>query len=398
MREGNAEAAYLKIKENNPFPGICGRICSAPCEAVCVLNEEKAPIGIRALERFAFDRGCWDRRPSFRPKTSKVPRGKKIAVIGSGPTGLAAAAELAKNDLQVTVFEALDRPGGVLRYGIPEFRIPKKILDFEIEQIKDLGVNIQTNAFVGQTINFEEIFAQGFAAILLATGAGAPQFMDLPGANLGGVYYGEEFLMRVNLHQPHSLLTRKELNFHLGQKITVIGSGNTALDCARAAVRYGRTVKLIFRRTEEEMRVRDEEREFGKQEQIQFEPLVRPLEILPDENHFANGIRCIRLDYADTEGTGKWQLTEVPGSEFILDSDTVIIGIGHRPNSLVAKFDRRLKTDEDGSLRVDEATYMTSIEGVFAAGNIVTNAGPVVEAIAAGKKAAAKIAQYAEKK
>ena len=388
LREGNVKEAYEKIRETNPFPSICGRICSAPCEAACVLTEEGAPIGIRALERYSADFG------SSKTKRSMLSsKGKKVAIVGSGPSGLAAAYALTLKGHSISVFEALDKPGGVLRYGIPEFRLPKKILDEEIAVIKNLGVEIQTNFFIGETASLIDLFAQGFSAILLATGAGIPKFIDLPGTHWGGVYFGEEFLMRVNLTRP-GIFSRHKQDFVLGSKVAVIGSGNTALDCARAAVRFGSQTTVVFRRTEEEMYVRRDEREFGKEEGIIFEPLVKPLEIIADSNNFVAGLKCVRMDYADNSESGKWDLIPVPNSEFVLEADTVIIAIGHKPNSFVSKFDSNLVLDADGTIQVDEATNLTSVSGIFACGNVVTNAGPVVEAIAAGKKAAENISHY----
>lgn len=390
LREGKVDEAYAKIRERNCFPSVCGRICSAPCEASCILNEEGAPpIGIRALERYAADFN--------KSKTAKrgltFLGGKKIAVVGAGPTGLTAAAELARRGYQVTVFEAFDKPGGVLQYGIPEFRIPKKVLDNEINEIKALGVKIEPNFLIGHTANLDELKKEDFAAVLLATGASIPKFIGIPGANLGGVYYGEEFLMRVN-RAKGSFFSRKPDKLPLGQRIAVIGSGNTALDCARMGIRLGREVVLIFRRTEEDMRVKKEERIYAREEGVRFEPMVKPVEILADPNHFVGGLKCVRMDYADSHGSGDWQIEQVPDSEFVIDVDTVVIAVGHNPNSLVSKNTAHLKINHDGSFRVNEKTGMTSIPGVFAAGNARTNAGPVVEAIAAGKKAAQDIDRY----
>ncbi len=381
-------AAYQKIREKSSLPSICGRICSAPCEIACILSAEESPIGIRALERYATDVG-------HSRSSSKIalPQGKRIAIVGSGPTGLIAATELAKKGYQVTIFESMDQPGGVLRYGIPEFRIPKKILDAEVQEIKALGVEIKTNFFVGQTATFEELFEKGFSVILLAMGAGIPQFMDLPGTHLGGVYYGEEFLMRVNLTKMN-MFAQGRPNFFVGSKVVVVGSGNTALDCARAARRFGRDVTLMFRRSEGEMRVRSEELEFGKAEGIKIEPLVRPLQIIEGQEGFAGSLKCIRMDYADLEGKGEWQLTTVPDSEFTFDADTVIIAIGHHPNTVLSRRIPGLKLKNDETLDVDEQTGLTNIPKVFAAGNVVTNAGPVVDAMASGQKIAEKIADY----
>ncbi|VAX35197.1 Glutamate synthase [NADPH] small chain [hydrothermal vent metagenome] len=389
LREGDVNAALEVIIQSNCLPSVCGRICSAPCEIACVLTDEGAdPIGIRHLERYAADFG------KVQKSREKIVRaGKKVAIIGAGPSGLSAAMQLARKGYQVTIFEALDKPGGVMRYGVPEFRISKKSLDKDINLFKHFGIEIKTTHFMGQNMRLKDILSQGFSALLLASGAGMPKFMELPGANLGGVYYGEEFLMRVNLTKAN-FFAKYIPTFRIGKKVAVIGSGNTALDCARAAVRFGRTVTLLFRRTEEEMRVQKVEREYGKEEGICFEPLVRPIEILGDQNYFVRGLKCVRMDYADPEQTDHWKLMEVPESEFIMDVDTVIIAIGHRPNTLVRKFSTGLNINDDETIYVDEQTGMTSIEGIFAAGNVVTNAGPVVEALASGKKAAESIDQY----
>jgi len=387
LREGDVSRAYEVIKERNPLPSICGRICSAPCEAACILTEEDAPIGIRGLERYVSD------NVRLRPTKQEVREGKKIAVIGSGPAGLAAASHLASKGFRVTIFESLDKPGGILRYGIPEFRIPKKILDSEIENLKTFGVEIKTNVYIGQTMTLEDLKQEGFNTILLAVGAGIPKFMNLPGTNLGGVYYGEEFLMRVNLTKGN-IFSKQTPKFVMGKKVAVIGSGNTALDCARCALRFDREVMLIFRRTEEDMRVRKDERELALEEGIHFESLVKPVEIISNQNNFVEGIKCLRMDYADPEGMGDWRLMPVPDSEFILDVDTVVIAVGHNPNSVVGRLFPDLALNKDGTIKINTQDLMTSIPAVFACGNVVTNAGPVVEAMASGQEAAEEIEKY----
>ncbi len=371
------------------LPSICGRICSAQCEVQCILNSEKAPISIRALEGYVADFG----RARVSNKSSKDLKGNEIAIVGAGPAGLSAASELAKKGYRPTVFEALDRPGGVLRYGVPDFRISKKVLDAEINGIKALGVEIVTNFFIGQTATIEELFAKGFSAVLIATGAGIPRLMDIPGVNLGGVFYGEEFLMRVNLMKT-GIFSRSIPTFVIGDKVAVIGSGNTALDCARSAVRFGKDVTLIFRRTEDEMRVRSEERDFGKEEGVAIEPLVRPIEILATKENVVRGLKCIRMDYADLKGNGKWEVVPVPDSEFVIEVETVIIAIGHQPNSYVTRKNKEIKINADNTLWVDSQTFMTSQQGVFGVGNVVTNAGPVINAISAGKQVAESIDSY----
>jgi len=343
------------------------------------------------LERFAADYEREHGTGQLPPKVSLT--GKKVAVVGSGPSGLTVAGDLILKGHEVSVFEAFHKPGGVLVYGIPEFRIPKKILDNEINEIKALGVKIETNCLIGHTETLEELKRQDFVAVLLATGAGIPKFMDLSGANLGGVYYGEEFLMRVNRAR-NSFFSRKLDKLPMGQRIAVIGSGNTALDCARIGIRLGREVTLAFQQTEEDMYVSNEERAYAKEEGVRFEPMVKPVEILADPNNFVGGLKCVRMDYADDNGSGEWQITQVPDSEFVLDVDTVIIAVGHNPNSLINKEAPNLKVNKDGTFKINEKTGMTSIAGVFAAGNVMTNVGPVVEAIASGKKAAEEIDQY----
>ena len=390
LREGDASGAYAVIRSKNCFSAICGRICSAPCEVACILNEDGiSSIGIRGLERYASDFG--------RFKQNKVDRrGKKIAIVGSGPAGLSAAYSLVNLGYQVVVFEAFDKPGGVLRYGVPEFRIPKKILDGQINSLKALGVEIKTNLLVGKALSLEDLFEQEYAAILLATGAAVPKFIDVPGESLAGVFYGEEFLMRVNLTKSN-IFSRYVPTFDIGEKIVVVGSGNTALDCSRSAVRFGRDVTLIFRRTEEEMFVRDEERDYGKEEGIKIEPLVRMVEIVGDANNYVTGIKCIRMDYADAGVKGEWILEPVPGSEFVIEADTVVICVGHKPNAHISKLSSGLKLDSNGTISVDDKTSMTSLSGVFAAGNVVTDSHPLIDALSAGMVVAGRIDDYLKK-
>ncbi|MBU0467777.1 MAG: NAD(P)-dependent oxidoreductase [Candidatus Omnitrophica bacterium] len=394
LREGDVSGAYFKIKEENCFPSVCGRICFAPCEDACVLAKENAPIGIRALERYVADFG--KSRSSKKEVLSKTA--KRIAIIGAGPSGLAAACSLSNKGYSVEVFESSDKPGGILCYGVPGFRIPKKVLDSEINDIKASGVEIKNNFYVGKTVLIEELFALGFDAVLIATGAGIPKLMDLPGVNLGGVYYGEEFLMRTNLIKTN-VFSRYFPSFPLGEKIAVVGSGNTALDCARSAIRFGREVSLIFRRTEDEMMVRFEERQYAKQEGIDFHSLTRPIEIISNPSGFVGGLKCVRMDYADEDSNGKWQLVEVPDSEFTIEADTVIIAIGHKPNSLVCKDSAQMSPSisKSGTIKVNSHDLMTNIEGVFACGNVISDARPLVEAIASGKLAADSIDLYLQK-
>lgn len=391
IREGNVSGALTTIKEQNPLPSVCGRICVAPCEAACVLTDEAAPIGIRALERFASDNA-----QAKAAKPAVVASGaRKVAVIGSGPAGLSAARQLMLCGMAVTVFEALDKPGGILRYGIPEFRLPAKVLDTEIQEMRSSGIHFEFNTIVGKTKSYEDLLKEGFSAVVLALGAGVPKFMDLPGANLGGVYYGEEFLMRLNLMRL-GFLNKATPSFFIGKNVTVIGSGNTALDCARAAKRFGRDVRMIFRRTEAEMRVKDDVLKYAKEEGINLEPYTKPVALMPGPNNYVCGIKCVKMDFASLDNQN-WRLMPVPESEFVIDSDTVIIAIGHNPNNSYSSIQKSLKAKSDGTLWVDAKSGQTSVEGIFAVGNIVTNAGPVVEAIASGKRVAEGVLKYINK-
>lgn len=387
MREGNISAAYECIKDRNCFPSICGRICSAPCEKACVLAKEQNPIGIRALERFVADFG----------KTKMIRKtgagSTKIAIVGGGPAGLTAAYDLLNRSYSVTLFESFDRLGGVLRYGVPEFRIPKRILDGDINEIVAAGLEAKTNFIVGKTVSLGELFASGYAAVLLATGAGIPKFSDIKGANSGGVYYGEEFLMRVNLIRTN-IFNRHLPDFSVGERIAVVGSGNTALDCARAARRLGLEVHLLFRRTEDEMRVRDVEKQYGIEEGIQLHSMTKPIEIISGKEGQVIGIKSIRMDYADLDNTGRWELTAVPKSEFVLDVDNVVIAVGHQPNSYIAVVEPEIRLNADGTIWTDTVTGMTSKNKVFACGNVATNSGPVINAIRGGKLIAKKIDEY----
>ncbi|MBF0478817.1 MAG: NAD(P)-dependent oxidoreductase [Candidatus Omnitrophica bacterium] len=388
VRDGNLNGAYQVIRDTNPLPAICGRICSAQCESQCVLKDKDGAIAIRALERFAADFG---RTRMVKPKL--VDRtAKKIAIIGSGPTGLSAAFVLSQRGFSVTIFESFDRAGGMLRYGVPEFRVPKKILDSEINDIRSLDVKLEMNCLVGRTFTLDELFnREGYHAVLLATGAAVPRFLDVPGVNLGGVYYGEEFLMRVNLMKT-GIFSRYIPNFVIGSKILVVGSGNTALDCARSAVRLGREVHLIFKATEDDMRVRSIEREYAKEEGVKMESLARPVEIIGGPDNFVKTVKCVRMDYAQLDKKGNWTLDEVPGSEFEIEADTVIVAIGHKPNGLLAKLCPGLEIAEDGTIEVDE-DGLTTLNRVYAAGNVVSNARPFIDAVASGMLVAESMAE-----
>lgn len=393
IRDGNARGALDLINEDNCFAPICGRICPAPCETVCVPFEGKESVGIRGLERYAADKG----QPFFAGTKRNMPGGQRIAVVGSGPAGLAAAAALAQKQYCVTVLESSDYFGGVLHYGIPEFRLPAKILAEAIRGIRNLGIELRPHHYVGRTVDVDELFAEGFGAVLLAAGAGVPDLLEIPGVNLGGVYYAEEFLMRVNsLKGNHS--ARPSFHAPLGQRVVVLGAGYTALDCARAAVRLGKDVTWLSPQSVEGRVTLKRESEYGREEDVHPEFLVKALEILDNGKDFVKGVKAVRLDYADANTDGKWELTSVPDSEFTVEADAVIVAMGHRPNTLAVRDGPELKFNPDGGIWVDAETAMTSLEGLFAAGAVVSGQMSVVEAMAAGKRAAARIDCYVSKR
>lgn len=385
IRENESNKALSRIKEHNLFASICGRLCPAPCEKACVFEPEGSPIGIRALERFASDYGR-ERGAAIRPAKST---GKKVAIIGSGPAGLSAGIDLTLAGHQVTIFESLPLPGGILRYGVPEFRLPNKIVESEITFIKSLGVEIKTNFLAGQSATIEEIKGLGFSAVFLATGAGSPQLMDIPGTHLGGVCYAEEFLMRVNLFGAN-LYPKNDTSPHVGRRIVVVGDGYAALDCARTAIRLGREVTVVFSHTEDDMPVRPQEKEYGKEEGVKLEPLAKLLAVMGNGNNFVSGVKCIRMDFADPHSTGKWKLVPVAKSEFTIEADSVIFAIGHRP--MIKRMLSGLKVNTDGTVWTNEGS-MTSVKGVFAGGNL-TKSGSIVEAMASGKRVAGEIDRY----
>ena len=408
IAEGKQKEALEKIKENNNLPAICGRVCPQEdqCEAACILNKNKIPINIGALERYAADYGasrhCEEsavsgRRSNLKNVIASPPARNdvilvKIAVVGSGPAGLTCAADLAKMGYQVTIFESLHIPGGVLVYGIPEFRLPKKIVEEEVDYIKNLGVEIKTDALVGNTYTIDELFSQGYKAVFVATGAGLPQFLGIPGENLNRVYSANEFLTRVNLMKAYKF-PEYSTPITLGKKIAVIGGGNVALDCSRVALRLGKKVYLVYRRTETEMPGRKEEIENAKDEGIIFKLLTQPIRIIGDEKGFVKGLECIKMKLGEPDESGRKRPVAVEGSDFVLDVDTVIVAIGQNPNPLLSRVTPQLKTNKDGTLIVDN-NFRTSVEGVFAGGDITTGADTVISAMGAGKKAAAKIDKY----
>ncbi len=390
IAEGKPVEALRKIKEKNNLPAICGRVCPQEnqCEFACILGKKGEAINIGALERYAADKGNKRKRPStidHRPLT-------KVAAVGSGPAGLTAAADLAKMGYDVALFESLHLPGGVLTYGIPEFRLPKDIVLAEVEYIKSLGVKLETNCLIGKTYTLADLFNAGFKAIFIGTGAGLPQFLGIPGENLARVYSANEFLTRINLMKGY-LFPKYPTPINIGEKVGVIGAGNVAFDCARVAIRLRKKATLIYRRSVAEMPARIEEIENAKEEGLKFSLLTQPLEIIADEKGFAKSLKCIKMELGDPDSSGRRRPVPVKGSEFFLDCDTVIVAIGQNPNPLLVKNTPNLKTNEDGTVWVDE-NFMTSIPGVFAGGDIVTGADTVISAMGAAKKAAQAIDRY----
>jgi glutamate synthase (NADPH/NADH) small chain len=419
IKEGKRKEALQKIKEKNNLPAVCGRVCPQEdqCETVCVLNKKKIPINIGALERFAADYELVvSRELGVGRKILQTPNSKlqtKVAVIGSGPAGLTCAADLAKMGYQVTLFESLHIAGGVLSYGIPEFRLPKKIVQNEVEYIKSLGVDIKTDMLIGNTLSLKDLFRDGFKAVFVAVGAGLPQFLGIPGENLNRVYSANEFLTRVNLMKAYKF-PEFATPINIGKKVAVIGGGNVALDCARVALRLGREVTLVYRRSEKEMPARIEEVQNAKDEGIIFKLLTQPVKIIGDEPHpslksnlalneergekgLVKGLECIKMELGEPDASGRRRPIPVKDSNFILDVDTVIVAIGQSPNPLLPRVTPGFKTNQDGTIAVDK-NFMTSIPGVFAGGDIITGADTVISAMGAGKKASQAIDEYIKNK
>jgi len=394
IKEGKQKEALEKIKEKNNLPAVCGRVCPQEdqCEAACVLIKKKIPINIGALERYAADYEISHQGHQSHQGHPSNAKNIKVAVVGSGPAGLTCAADLAKMGYRVTLFESLHLPGGVLSYGIPEFRLPKQIVHNEVEYIKSLGVELQTDVLVGNTYSIEDLFRDGFRAVFIAVGAGLPQFLGIPGENLDRVYSANEFLTRVNLMRAYKF-PEYATPVNIGKHAAVIGGGNVALDCARVALRLGARVSLVYRRSEKEMPGRIEEVENALAEGIIFKLLTQPVGILGDEKGFVKGLECIKMELGAPDESGRRRPVPVKDSNFVLDVDTVIVAIGQNPNPLLLKVTRGLKINQERTIWVDE-NFMTSLSGVFAGGDIITGADTVISAMGAGKKAAEAIDKY----
>ena len=393
---GNFAAAASVIAEDSSLPAVCGRVCpqETQCEGSCILGVKGEPVAIGKLERFVAD---WSRENGGGKPEVAPANGHKIAVIGSGPAGLACASDLAKLGYEVTVFEALHRPGGVLEYGIPEFRLPKdKVVAAEIESVKALGVKIETNVIAGRTVTIDSLLdEEGFAAVFVGSGAGLPKFMGIPGENLNGVFSANEFLTRNNLMKAY----REDYMtpIHAGKKVVVVGGGNVAMDAARTALRLGADTTIVYRRTETELPARREEVHHAKVEGIEFAMLTNPVEIIGDEKGWVKAVKCIRMELGEPDESGRRSPVAVAGSEFEIETETVIMSLGTSPNPLIASTTAGLETNRRGCLVADE-NGATTREGVFAGGDAVTGAATVILAMGAGRKAAAAIDQYVKSK
>ncbi|WP_128567046.1 NADPH-dependent glutamate synthase [Methanocella paludicola] len=392
--EGRFDEALKTLKDTNNLPAICGRVCpqESQCEKKCILGMKWNPLAIGRLERFIAD------RDEAITSVDITTNGRKVAVVGSGPAGLTAAADLARMGYSVTIFEALHKPGGVLVYGIPEFRLPKAIVEKEVEYVKGLGVEIRLNSIIGKTITIDEIFAQGYEAVFVGSGAGLPTFMHIPGENLNGVYSANEFLTRVNLMKAF-LFPEYDTPLKRGKSVAVVGGGNVAMDAARTAKRLGAEhVYLIYRRGEEEMPARREELEHAKEEGIEFKLLMNPTKIIGDDKRNVKAIECVCMELGPPDESGRRSPVCKEGSETTLDVDTVIIAIGTSPNPLIVKTTPGLKTGKHGVLEVEPYTFKTSREGVFAGGDIVSGAATVISAMGQAKEAARAIDEYIQNK
>lgn len=396
VREGEFEAAYQIINRNSSLPAVCGRVCpqETQCESKCVRGVKGEPVGIGRLERFVAD---WHNEHITEKATAPKSNGHKVAIVGAGPSGLTCAGDLAKMGYQVTVFEALHLAGGVLVYGIPEFRLPKAIVQKEVDTLKELGVVINTNMVIGRTITIDELFEDGFEAIFVGSGAGLPRFMNIPGENLKGVYSANEFLTRTNLMKAYR--ENSDTPIINAKKVAVVGGGNVAMDAARCAKRLGaEEVYIVYRRSEEEMPARLEEVEHAKEEGIQFYVLTNPTEILGNEQHFVTGMTCVQMELGEPDASGRRRPIVKEHSEFTIDVDCVVMSIGTSPNPLIRNTTPGLNTQKWGGLIVEEETGLTSREGVYAGGDAVTGAATVILAMGAGKTAAKAIDEYIQSK
>lgn len=397
IKNGNFEEAAKVIAKDSALPAICGRVCPQEnqCEGQCVLGIKGEAVSIGKLERFVAD---FSRENNIDLSNREKDKGIKVAVIGSGPAGLTCAGDLAKMGYDVTIFEALHEAGGVLVYGIPEFRLPKDtVVKGEIENVKKLGVKIETNVIVGRTVTIDELFEEeGFKAVFVGSGAGLPKFMGIKGENSNGVFSANEFLTRSNLMK--AFKEGYSTPIKSGSKVAVVGGGNVAMDAARIALRLGSEVHIVYRRSEEELPARKEEVHHAKEEGVIFDILTNPVEILSDENGWVKGMKCVKMKLLEADESGRRRPVEIEGSEFIMDVDTVIMSLGTSPNPLISSTTKGLEINKRGCVIADDNNGLTSREGVFAGGDAVTGAATVILAMGAGKKAAIGIHEYLSNK
>ena len=397
VKEGNSEKASQVIGESSALPAVCGRVCpqESQCEGKCILGIKGEPVSIGKLERFTAD---WARENNIAPIPAKEKKGKKVAVIGSGPAGLTCAGDLAKMGYDVKIFEALHEAGGVLVYGIPEFRLPKQtVVAHEVDNVKKLGVEIETNVIIGKSITIDELInEEGYDAVFIGSGAGLPKFMGIPGEQANGVFSANEFLTRNNLMK--AFRDDYDTPIHQGKKVAVIGGGNVAMDAARTALRLGAETYIVYRRSEKELPARVEEVHHAKEEGIQFHLLRNPKEILVDENGWVKGLRVIKMELGEPDESGRRRPVEVPGSEYDLDVDTVIMALGTSPNPLISSTTKGLDVNKWQCIIADENNGATTKEGVYAGGDAVTGAATVILAMGAGKAAAKGIDEYLSNK
>ena len=396
VKEEDFEGAAKEIAKYSSLPAVCGRVCpqEKQCEGKCVLGIKGEPVSIGKLERFTAD---WATENNIDLSKTAPKNGIKVAVIGSGPSGLTCAGDLAKMGYDVTIFEALHKAGGVLEYGIPEFRLPKeKVVAKQVENIKKMGVKIETNVIVGRTITIDELFdEEEFKAVFIGSGAGLPRFMGIPGENANGVFSANEFLTRVNLMKAAE--EGYPTPVRAGKKVAVVGGGNVAMDAVRTAVRLGSEGHIVYRRGETELPARAEEVHHAKEEGVIFDTLTNPTEILVDEKGWVKGMKCIRMELGEPDASGRRSPVEIPGSEFIMDVDTVIMSLGTSPNPLISSTTEGLEINKRRCIVAEEETGLTSKEGVYAGGDAVTGAATVILAMGAGKKAAAAIDKFLSK-
>ena len=393
VKEGDFAAAYQVISESSALPAVCGRVCpqESQCEGKCIRGIKGEAVSIGKLERFVAD---WARENNIRPVGAAEKKGKKVAVIGSGPAGLTCAGDLTKMGYDVTIFEALHEAGGVLVYGIPEFRLPKEnVVKKEIENVLSLGVKIETNVIVGKSVTIDELLnEEGYSAVFIGSGAGLPKFMGIPGENANGVFSANEYLTRSNLMKAFQADSATPIME--SKKVAVVGGGNVAMDAARTALRLGAEVHIVYRRSEEELPARVEEVHHAKQEGIIFDLLTNPVEILEDEKGWVKGMKCVRMELGEPDASGRRRPVEIPGSEFTLELDTVIMALGTSPNPLISSTTEGLETNKRKCIVASEENGQTSKAAVFAGGDAVTGAATVILAMGAGKAGAKGIDEY----